>query len=114
MKRLGAICLTLWVLVLQFAGSSPHLHAFLHGDAETRQTCAGHGPSDDPCSGESESPEPSNACTVILLADGIITAEGLDFRPVSGELLAVLDRILPVSPEEEFLLLNSARAPPVL
>ena len=108
LTKSAALFLTVWVVVLQFAGSSPHLHAFLHGEVDTAHACG------EPCSGEPDSQQSDHVCTVVLLTEGIVTADALDFTPDPGGVLSILEQRLPASPESDSFHGNSARAPPVL
>ena len=107
-----ALFLAVFLLTLQFAGSSPVLHGFLHGHAVDTPCCpdhpapAGEDPADsDTCDG---------TCAVSILSGGVtLTAElvpetvALEYRSLSREEDPGKPALMPRHT-------RSARAPPVL
>ena len=102
------------VLLLQFAGSSPLLHDYLHylGDApdncsQTEQPCGSlpSDESDDSCGG---------LCAVVLLAGGVAQTTVLQAEPVgSRNSGGILGPVTPVNLPASSRLVDT-RAPPVL
>lgn len=102
------------VLLLQLAGSSPHLHGYLHGAREAASKCSHP---DHPCGpepGEGEDESCAELCAVVLLAGGVVLTAALEAEPVRAALAGeandtVIFASLPCSPR-----LVDTRAPPVL
>lgn len=106
------ILLAALLLVIQFAGSSPALHGYLHGENTAASTCCDHTSSSDEGSDESEACDES--CVVLTLAGGITLAPGFAVEANAPRAVALCRVAGPIDIVEEYRSSVSARAPPGL
>ena len=104
--------LSMLLLVLQFAGSSPALHGYLHGEGLRESACCDHAPPGDDGSDESEACDES--CVVLTLAGGITLAPGFAVVADAPRAVALCRVTGPLDTVGEYRSSESARAPPGL
>jgi len=114
-ERSTVVCslfLSMLLLLLQFAGSSPALHGYLHGENTAASTCCDHTSSGDEGSDESEACDES--CVVLTFAGGITLAPVFAVEANAPRAVALCQVAGPIDIIEEYRSSESARAPPGL